>query len=243
MIELAVGPLGDGVALGASRSRRGEARLDVIRHIAAERRRGIPRRLVAAHAVSRVQCVIVADVAGCAGRGRRRSMRAGQREAGGAVVERSGVPAFRAMASRAIRRRKSRSRCRVNRGRRLLPSSQMAARVPAIIRPHGQSVIVVDMARSAGHVGVPVGQQEARRAVIEDRRGPGNRVVASRAVGHTKSRASRGVHWIIRLLPSPQVAARISAIRRQNLKAIVAADVTRSTGQVVAIGQIEADRR
>jgi len=35
VIELAVGPLGDGVALGASRSRRGEARLDVIRHIAA----------------------------------------------------------------------------------------------------------------------------------------------------------------------------------------------------------------
>src|SRR2546429_3797767 len=39
-------------------------------------------------------------------------------------------------------------------------------------------------ARSAGHVGVPVGQQEARGAVIEDRRGPGNGVVASRAVGH-----------------------------------------------------------
>jgi len=46
------------------------------------------------------------------------------------------------------------------------------------------------MARSAGHVGVPVGQQEACGAVIEDRRGPGNGVVASRTVGHAKSRAS-----------------------------------------------------
>jgi hypothetical protein len=182
-------------------------------------------------------------VAGSAGRGRRRSMRASQSETGGAVVERSGIPAFRGMASRAIRRRKSRPRCRVYRGGRLLPSRQMASRVPALIRPHRQSIVIVDMARSAGHVGVPVGQQEARGAVIEGRRGPRNRVMASRAVGHPKSRARRGVHWIIRLLPSRQVAARISAVRRHNLKIIIAADVARSTGQVVAIGQIEADRR
>ena len=69
VVELAVSPLGDGVALGASSGRRGEARLDVIRHIAAERSRAVPRRLVAAHAVGRVQRVIVADVAGSAGRG------------------------------------------------------------------------------------------------------------------------------------------------------------------------------
>ena len=217
VIELAVGPLGDGVALGASSGRRGEARLDVIRHTAAERRRGVPRRLVAAHTVSRVQCVIVADVAGSAGRGRRRSMRARQRETGGAVVERSGVPAFRGMASRAIRRRKSGSRCRVYRCGGLLPSRQMASGVAAVRRRNRQSVVVVDMARSAGHVGVPVGQQEARGAVIEDRRGPGNGVVASRAVGHAKSRARRRVHWIIRLLPSRQMASRISAVRLHNM--------------------------
>jgi len=40
---------------------------------------------------------------------------------------------------------------------------------PPLRRRNRQSVIVVDMARSAGHVGVPVGQQEARRVVIEDR--------------------------------------------------------------------------
>ena len=93
----------------------------------------------------------------------------------------------------------------------------MASGVAAVVRRYRQSVVVVDMARSAGHVGVPVGQQEARGAVIEDRRGPGNGVVASRAVGHAKSRASRRMHWIIRLLPSRQVAARISAVRLHNM--------------------------
>jgi len=244
VVELAVDPLSNGVALGASRGRCGEARLDVVRHIAAERRRAVPLRLVAAHAIGCVQCVIVVDVAGSAGRGRRRSVRASQSETGGAVVERSGVPTLRGMASRAIRRRKSRPRCRVDRGRRLLPSRQMASGVPALRRRNRQSVIVVDMARSAGHVGVPVGQQEARRAVIEDRRGPRNGVMASRAVGHPKSRARRGVHWISRLLPGRQVAARIPAVRLHNLKVIVAADVARSTGHVrMTIGQGEADRR
>jgi len=69
VVELAVGPLRDGVALGASHGRGGKPRLDVIRHRAAERRRTVPRRLVAAHAVGRVQRVIIADVAGYAGRG------------------------------------------------------------------------------------------------------------------------------------------------------------------------------
>lgn len=122
VVELAVGPLCDGVALGASRGRRRETRLDVIRHRAAKRRRAVPRRLVAAHAVGRVQRVIVADVAGSAGCGRRRSVRANQREASGAVVERGGVPAFRGMAGGAIRRRKRGPRLRVDRGRGLLPS-------------------------------------------------------------------------------------------------------------------------
>jgi len=243
VIELAVGPLGDGVALRASRSRRGEARLDVIRHIAAERRRGVPRRLVAAHTISRVQCVIVTDVAGSAGRGRRRSMRAGQRETGGAVVERSGVPTFGGMASRAIRRRKSRPGGRVYRGGGLLPSRQMASGVAAVVRRYRQSVVVVDMARSAGHVGVPVGQQEARGAVIEDRRGPGNGVVASRAVGHAKSRARRRVHWIIRLLPSRQVASGISAVVRLGSQVVIVVDMAGSASHVgVAVGQNKSRR-
>jgi len=78
VVELAVDPLSNGVALGASRGRRGEARLDMIRHIAAKEGVLFPLRLVDAHAIGRVQRVIVVDVAGSAGRGRRRSVRASQ---------------------------------------------------------------------------------------------------------------------------------------------------------------------
>ena len=88
------------------------------------------------------------------------------------------------------------------------------------------------MARSAGHVGVPVGQQEARGAVIEDRRGPGNGVVASRAVGHAKSRARRRVHGIVGLLPSRQVAARIPAVRRPYRQAVIVVEVAGGTGHI-----------
>ena len=88
------------------------------------------------------------------------------------------------------------------------------------------------MAGSAGHVGVPVGQQEARRAVIEDRRGPGNRVVASVAIGHGKKRAGRRVHRIIRLVPSRQVAARIPAVRRPHRQAVIVVEVAGGTGHI-----------
>ena len=123
------------------------------------------------------------------------------------MIERSRIPPLGGMASRAIRRLKSGPRGRVHWIIRLLPGRQMAAGVPALRRRNRQSVVVVDMARSAGHVGVPVGQKKSRRAVIEDRRGPRSSVVARRAVGHRKGRARRGVHRIICLLPGRQVAA------------------------------------
>ena len=116
----------------------------------------------------------------------------------------------------------------------------MASGVAAVRRRSRQSVVVVDMARSAGHVGVPVGQQEARGAVIKGRRGPGNSVVASRAVGHAKSRASRRVHRIVRLLPSRQVAARIPAVRRAHRQVVIVVDVAGGTGHIgMAIRQQE----
>ena len=142
-------------------------------------------------------------------------MGACQREAGHAVIERSGVPTLGAVAICAIRRRKSGPRCRVYRSGGLLPSCQMASGVAAVRRRNRQIVIVVDMAGGTGHIGVAIRQQEARRAVIEDRRGPGNRVMASRAVADRKSRARRRVHRIVRPLPSRQMASRVSAIRRR----------------------------
>ena len=74
-----------------------------------------------------------------------------------AVVEGSGVPTLRAMACRAIRSRKSWPRRRVHWRCRLLPFGQMASGVPAVRRRNRQRIVVVDVARRAGHVGMAVG--------------------------------------------------------------------------------------
>jgi len=145
-------------------------------------------------------------------------VRASQRETGGAVIERSGVPALVVWHVAHSSPQKAGPDVEWT-GSSSVAISSNGIRIPALRRRNRQSVIVVDMARSAGHVGVPVGQQEARRAVIEDRRGPRKwGVMASRAVGHPESRARRGVHWISRLLPGRQVAARIPAVRRPIVK-------------------------
>ena len=199
---------------------------------------------MAAHAVRRVQRVIIADVTGHAGRRRWRSVRACQRETRDAVIERSRVPALGGVARRAIGHRKSWAGRGVRRVIRLLPGRQVALRVPAIRGLDGQVVIVVDVAGSAGHVGVPVGQQETRGAVVKDRRGPGNRVMARRALGHRKSRTRRRVHRIVGLLPGGQVALPVAAVKRLDLEIVVVADVAGNAGHIrVAIGQREKDRR
>ena len=65
----------------------------------------------------------------------------------------------------------------------------MALRISAIGRRDRQGIVVVDVARSAGHIGVPVGQQETGRAVVECRCGPTSRCVAGRAIRKCKGRA------------------------------------------------------
>lgn len=102
VIELAVCPNRDGVACRASRSGGGKIRGDVVRHISAHRLRAVPGRLVATHAIGGRQTVIVADMAGGTRRGRRRHVRANQRKAGDAVVERCRVPPLCGMAIRAV---------------------------------------------------------------------------------------------------------------------------------------------
>jgi len=173
-----------------------EARLDVIRHLAAERLRAQPGRLMAYGAILCRQLVVVAHVAerisaGHDFTGRRQLVRTRQCPARRAVIERSRIPALGGVAGRAIRRLKSGPRGRVHRIIRLLPGRQMAARIPAVRRPHRQVVIVVEVAGSASHIGVAVGQKKSRGAVIEDRRGPRNCVVACGAVPDSERR-SRG---------------------------------------------------
>ena len=77
MVELAVGPLRDGMARRAGGSCGGETGGDVIWHASAKGRRAVPCRQVAAHAVRGVQRVVIVDVTGRAGRRRGRSVCAG----------------------------------------------------------------------------------------------------------------------------------------------------------------------
>ena len=101
----------------------------------------------------------------------------------------------------------------MNRVIRLLPGRQVASRVPAVIRRDRQGVVVIDVARGAGHVGMAVGQHEAGLAVVKlGGRGPTGRVMARLAIGKGELRSSRWMRRIIRLLPSRQMAARVPAI-------------------------------
>ena len=74
------------------------------------------------------------------------------------------------------------------RGRRL-PGRQMALRISATGRRDGQRVIIIDVAQSASHTGVAIGQQESGRAVIKHARGPsGDRM--ARGAGRSRNRKS-----------------------------------------------------
>ncbi len=135
-------------------------------------------RLVAAVAIRGIERVVVVDMAGSTGRRRRRHVRSGERKSGHAVIERGRVPARCRVAGGAVRGRKGCARRRVHGIIRLLPCGQMALRIAAIGGGNRQTVVVVDVAEIAGHVGVPVGQGEAGRAVIEHACGPGGNRVA-----------------------------------------------------------------
>jgi len=158
VIEFSIRPLGDGVARSASRRVIREAGLDMVGNIAAKRRRLIPRRRMTAHAVCRLQRVVVINVARRARNGCRRHMTANQCEAGHAVVEGSRIPALCSVAIRAVPRRESRARRGVHGIIRLLPLRKVTTGIPAIGRSNLQGVIVVDVARSAGNIGVAVRQ-------------------------------------------------------------------------------------
>jgi hypothetical protein len=92
---------------------------DVIRNVAPQRRRALPVQNVAPVAGCGFERVIVAHVAGSAGHV---GMPIGQRKPGRAVIETCRRPTYCVMAYRTIRRRKLRSRRRVHRIIRLLPS-------------------------------------------------------------------------------------------------------------------------
>jgi len=145
------------VACGASHSRGREPGRDVIRYVASNRRGALESRLVAAVAIGRAERVVVVGMAGSAGRWRRGHVRPGQGKPRGAVVECCRRPTDRRVAGGTIRRRKGRSGCGMDWIIGLLPGGQMAAGISAIGWRNHQSVVVVDVTGSAGHVGMPIG--------------------------------------------------------------------------------------
>lgn len=172
VVEFAISPSGDAVAGGTSGSGGGESCSDVVRHSAAQGCRLIPVAQVAGDAVGRTERIVIVHVAGSAGRGCGRLVRPDKREARDAVIEGCRVPSLRGMAIGAIGRGESRAGSGVNGSRGLLPLVEMAAGAAAIGRSSGQGVIIVDVAGGARNVGMAIGEQEARAAVVESDIGP-----------------------------------------------------------------------
>ena len=95
------------------------------------------------------------------------------------------------MAGRAVRRGKSRSRCRVHWIIRLLPRSQVASGVSTIGRLDRQRVVVIKVAGGADDAGMSVGQEESGGAVIENAGGPCGDCVTRSALS-SRGRESSG---------------------------------------------------
>jgi len=183
VIEGRSGPTGCGVASGAVG--RGKRRAGSGVHGSSRLLPGGQMALrVAAIGRGNRQTVVVVDVAEGASHIR---VSIGQQESGGAVVECRGRPTHRIVAGRAISNRKSRAGRRMDRIIGLLPVRQMALRVSAIGGSNRQTVIVVDVAKGASHIRMPIGKRKAGRGVVEYARSPRCDWVA----GRTRRRGCR----------------------------------------------------
>jgi hypothetical protein len=148
-------PGSDRVAGRASRGSRGEACRNVVR-----RGRALECGLVATIAVRRNGDVVIVDMAGGAGGGRRGHVRSDQGESGGAsvMIERRGPTCWR-MAIGAVRQPEGRPGGGVRRGVGVLPGDQMAARGAALICGDVQVEVATNMALLARQ-GVALSQRK-----------------------------------------------------------------------------------
>jgi len=127
------------------------------------------------------------------------------------VIERRGVPRRGGVAITAIGRGKNRPSARVRGIVRLLPGCQVAAGISAVRWRNHQVIVVPDVARKAGHVGVALRQQESCGGVIKLGVQPTVEGMAHIA-GGGKHRGVGQVRRIIGLLVVGQVAG--NAFRR-----------------------------
>jgi len=185
MIKRRGGPIGRPVANGTILR---EVRADMVRDVRSVHARGgfcIYIR-VAVVAGSRAQRVCAgAIMAGRTRRWRWRNMQPSQRKTCCAVVPRRRSEAHGCVAIGAIGHGKQRSSRGVRRSRGALPAAaivgvQVATGVSAIRRRDRQGVVAANVAKTASHRCMRIGQRETRGAVIEDAGCPScNRVAGS----------------------------------------------------------------
>jgi hypothetical protein len=116
------------------------------------------------------------------------------------VIKGRGSPRDRVMAGGTVGGRKRRSRRRVHRTIRLLPSRQVTLRISTIRRRDGKAVVVVDVARRAGwhlptvgHQRVRIRQRETECAMVEFAVRPFCDWVTGRAGGRRGRKPGRDV--------------------------------------------------
>ncbi len=83
----------------------------------------------------------------------------------------------------------------------------MAARIPTAVQSGRQIIIVIDVARSAGHAGMPIGKWKPDGVVIEIRPRPTyRRCMAPVAIRNREKRWRRSMRRIRSLLPGGHMA-------------------------------------
>ena len=234
-----------GVAVGAICSNKRRACSRVHRIVGAAVIGGVATGVAAVTVQDAGQIVVAIDVTGCTGHA---GMEAVENETSRAVVERRTRPAGGVVARAALR--DGEARLIVDGVIRLLVRGQVTACVAAVRRLDVQRVVVIDMARGAGSGrgrNVHAGQGKTRHAVIERSQiGPGDGVVALRAVGGGKRSTGCGMHWIVCVAPIGLVTELVSAIggRRGQVVAASGGSVALSALYVgVGIGEREAGSR
>jgi hypothetical protein len=117
---------------------------------------------------------------------------------------------------------------------RALPGTDVAS--VAIRIRCSKRIVVADMAIGAGDDFsgrlqlMRARQWPARRAVIENRRIPGDGVMARRAIGSHKRRPGVWVDRVVGLLPGRQMTLRIPAVGGGNCQGVVVVDVAIGAG-------------
>jgi hypothetical protein len=192
VIKRRCGPVGSRMA---NRAVGREASRDVIRNRSAQCCRAVPIRGVASVASRSVKRVVIAHVARCAWRRRRRNVHSGKRKPRRAVVESGCRPTHRCVARGAVGRGECCAGSGMRRSIRVLPVRQVAAGSSASCGCNIQRVVAIDVTQRARNSGVGIRQRETGRGVVEHAGSPSRNRVAGSALRGSRWESSGNVIW------------------------------------------------